>query len=72
MRARYFEYFINYTFYDEKDKSDFEGSATITINKKMNGKMIFVIANDIAERNNVKDVIIRNYQLLREKRGRKI
>ncbi|HDR6289484.1 TPA: hypothetical protein QCU33_005633 [Bacillus cereus] len=71
MRARYFEYFINYSFYDVKDKSDFEGSATITITKKMNGKMIFVIANDIAERNNVKDVIIHNYKLLREKRGRK-
>lgn len=72
MKPRYFEYFINYTFYDEKDKSEYEGSATITITKKMNRNMIFLIANDIQERNNVKDVIIRNYQLLREKRGRKI
>ncbi|HFJ9431624.1 hypothetical protein BK739_12555 [Bacillus thuringiensis serovar pirenaica] len=74
MRARYFENFIHYTFYDEKDKSDFEGNATITINKKMDRNMILVIANDIAKRNNVKgdEVIIRNYQLLREKRGRKI
>ncbi|MCU5390516.1 hypothetical protein OCE55_21085 [Bacillus paranthracis] len=72
MRARYFEYFINYTFYDEKDRSEYESSATITIAKKMNRNMIFAIANDIEERNNVKDVIIRNCQLLREKRGRKI
>lgn len=34
--------------------------------------MIPVIVEDIAKRNNAKDVIIRNYQLLREKRGRKI
>ncbi|WP_242281447.1 hypothetical protein [Bacillus cereus group sp. BfR-BA-01454] len=72
MRARYFEYFINYTFYDEKDRSEYESSAIVTIAKKMNRNMIFAIANDIEGKNKVNDVIIRNYQLLREKRGRKI
>jgi len=66
MRARYFEYMVSYTFGGSKGNGN--GNIILKFNRQVNSRMLRE-AKDYIETENIQNVVIQNYQLLRECRS---
>ncbi|AXO97148.1 hypothetical protein A9486_22985 [Bacillus anthracis] len=64
MRARYFEYMISYTF--GGNKGDGNGNGIFKFNRRINARMLKKVKNHIEKESELQNVVIQNYQLLRE------
>ncbi|KXI84473.1 hypothetical protein ACS47_28800 [Bacillus cereus] len=67
MRARYFEYMVSYTFGGRKGNGN--GSVILKFNRRVNGRMLRKAKAHIETENKFQNVVIQNYQLLRECRS---
>lgn len=67
MRARYFEYMISYTFGGSKGNGN--GSIILKFNRRVNGRMLRKAKDHIESESKFQNIVIQNYQLLRESRS---
>ncbi|MCH5476753.1 hypothetical protein L4A40_27085 [Bacillus cereus] len=67
MKARYFNYFISYTFGDKTGSGN--GSIVLKLDRRMNARMLVEARKHIEQVNKFDRVVINNYKLIREHRG---
>ncbi|WCS66616.1 hypothetical protein 0105phi72_071 [Bacillus phage 0105phi7-2] len=67
MRARRFEYMVSYTFGGSKGNGN--GSVILKFNRRINGRMLIKAKTHIETERKFQNIVIQNYQLLRECRS---
>lgn len=67
MKARYFEYMVSYTFGGALGNGN--GSVILKFNRRINGRTLKKAKVHIEKENKFQNVVIQNYQLLRECRS---